>query len=607
MATHDYIIGNQGFPAFRSDLNDVLAAIVSNNSSATEPATKYAYMMWYDSTTNIWKMRNAANDAWISLATFDQATNTVNFLDSSVSILGLATSATGTVLTLTDTHLNSTVSIRLPDATSIQDDSGNEYIKFLKTASAINEISVTNSDTGNNPEISATGDDTNIDLKLTPKGSGNLVLDGIKFPNADGTANQVLQTDGSGNLSFANTSGGIAWQSSIVTGATLSAVSGNGYWINTTSNACTITLPASATVGDTIVFVDYARTWGTNAVTINQNSLNFQGGTSPNPVYDTEGQSVTIVYSGATQGWIPTVDDAVTDETPPPYSADFLVIAGGGGGGIGGGGSGGYRNSYSTEASGGGGSSESSLTFSVGTVYTITVGAGGPGQANSGVVGTNGVDSSISGTGITTITSTGGGGGGGNLNPSSIDGIAGGSGGGGGAFVGGSNFTGGSGTANQGYAGGIGRITDSPAAAAGGGGGASAVGGNGTSSPTVETGGVGGNGLASSITGSSVTRGGGGGGGSGNPQTASSAGGSGGGGQGAGANNTANVAGTVNTGGGGGGSGGTFNVSRAGGSGVVILRMPTANYSGIVTGAETPIVDGSDTILIFNASGSYTG
>jgi hypothetical protein len=119
--------------------------------------------------------------------------------------------------------------------------------------------------------------------------------------------------------------GSIAWQSSIVTGATLSAVSGNGYWINTTSNACTITLPASAAVGDQIIFVDYARTWATNAVTINQNSLNFQGQTSPNPEYNTDGQSVTIVYSGATLGWIPTVDDAVTDEVPQPYSVDFLV------------------------------------------------------------------------------------------------------------------------------------------------------------------------------------------------------------------------------------------------------------------------------------------
>ena len=69
----------------------------------------------------------------------------------------------------------------------------------------------------------------------------------------------------------------IAWQSSIVTGSTLTAVAGNGYWIDTTSNACTITLPASASVGDQLIFTDYARNWGTNAVTLNQNSLNFQG------------------------------------------------------------------------------------------------------------------------------------------------------------------------------------------------------------------------------------------------------------------------------------------------------------------------------------------
>jgi hypothetical protein len=85
-------------------------------------------------------------------------------------------------------------------------------------------------------------------------------------------------------------------------------------------------------VGDQIIFVDYARKWGTNAITINQNSLNFQGYSSPNPVYNTNGQSVSIVYSGATKGWIPTVDDDVTNEVPQAYSVDFLVIAGGGGG-----------------------------------------------------------------------------------------------------------------------------------------------------------------------------------------------------------------------------------------------------------------------------------
>jgi hypothetical protein len=79
-----------------------------------------------------------------------------------------------------------------------------ELVKFAETASAVNEITVTNSATGNSPEIAATGDDTNIDLKLTPKGTGKLNLDGIKFPNADGTVNQVLTTSGAGVLSFTN-------------------------------------------------------------------------------------------------------------------------------------------------------------------------------------------------------------------------------------------------------------------------------------------------------------------------------------------------------------------------------------------------------------------
>jgi hypothetical protein len=100
----------------------------------------------------------------------------------------------------------------------------------------------------------------------------------------------------------------IAWQSSIVTGSTLTAVAGNGYWIDTTSNACTVTLPGSASVGDQIIFSDYARTWGTNKIIIDSNGLNYQGDPDTLTVeYNTNGQSLNIVYSGATQGWIPTV------------------------------------------------------------------------------------------------------------------------------------------------------------------------------------------------------------------------------------------------------------------------------------------------------------
>lgn len=71
MATHDYIIANASGAAVRADLNNALAAIVSNNSNATEPATTYAYQWWADTTANVLKIRNSANDAWITLMELD--------------------------------------------------------------------------------------------------------------------------------------------------------------------------------------------------------------------------------------------------------------------------------------------------------------------------------------------------------------------------------------------------------------------------------------------------------------------------------------------------------------------------------------------------------
>jgi hypothetical protein len=200
----DFTLSNQAFGSFRTELNSVLSAVNSCQSGTTTPPSAVAGTIWLDTTsatTPTLKYYDGADN--ISLATIDHTANTVNWLDSTVSITGLTTTATGTVLTLSDTNLNSTVSIRIPTSKGIDDDSGNEFIKFTKTASAVNEFTIINSATGNAPEIQATGGDTNIDLKITPKGSGKINLDGIKFPNADGSANQALVTDGSGSLSFA--------------------------------------------------------------------------------------------------------------------------------------------------------------------------------------------------------------------------------------------------------------------------------------------------------------------------------------------------------------------------------------------------------------------
>jgi hypothetical protein len=184
---------------------------------------------------------------------------------------------------------------------AIEDDSNNEYVKFVKTATAVNEVSVTNAAASGAPEISATGDDTDIDLKITPKGSGKLNLDGIKFPNADGTVDQVLVTDGAGNLSFVDNTGGTAWVAVKTSGFT--AAAGEGYFCDTSGGAFTATLPATPTLGDEVTFVDYAGTFDTNNLTVGRNSENIQGSAADLTV-SVERAGLTLVYSGATQGWL---------------------------------------------------------------------------------------------------------------------------------------------------------------------------------------------------------------------------------------------------------------------------------------------------------------
>jgi hypothetical protein len=245
---------------------------------------------------------------------------------------------------------------------------------------------------------------------------------------------------------------------------------------------------------------------------------------------------------------------------------DYLVVAGGAGGagsdgvasGGGGGGAGGLRSTVT--ATGGGGSLETALSLTSGTGYAVTIGsggaAGGAGQNN----GSNGSNSAFS-----SITSTGGGGGSWGQRVAVATASNGGSGGGGGStnLSGANRSNGGAGTASQGYEGGY--SAQAPNAAAGGGG----AGQSGREADITGAGRAGGFGVATSISGTSITYAGGGGGGNSNTNSIN-AGGIGGGGAGArtGVNATS---GTSNTGGGGGGGQGG-GAGAAGGSGIVIVR-----------------------------------
>ena len=275
----------------------------------------------------------------------------------------------------------------------IRDENGNEQLFFSTTSSAVNYVNVTNAATGNDPKIAAAGDDSNIDLQIAPKGSGELVVgtgsaaptitsagaydltldtnsgtnsgtititdgaDGnitatpngtgvvavggntnpgtlqlncesnshgiklqspphsgsqsytLKFPTGNVTADRFLKvasvtgsgTTGVGQLSFAEVSGGTSWQAVTTTNATMAA--GEGYFVNTTSGAITMTLPGSASQGDEISIIDYAGTFDTNNLTVGRNSHKIQGSAADLTV-STERAGFTLVYVDATQGWL---------------------------------------------------------------------------------------------------------------------------------------------------------------------------------------------------------------------------------------------------------------------------------------------------------------
>jgi hypothetical protein len=420
--------------------------------------------------------------------------------------------------------------------------------------------------------------------------------------------------------------GTVDWQTSIKT-STFTAVNGEGYFVNTSGGAVTVNLPAGS-AGAIVSIKDYAQTFNTNNCTISANGSEKIENLTADLILDTLGIAVTLIYADATRGWQAVNSNEVTNSikfvaatggtiatcgdfkihtfTGPgtfcvsckgtssgSNTVSYMVVAGGGGGGLkrgGGGGAGGFREGKTPCTP----YTASPLVAPAGLPvsaqgYPITVGGGGTGGVGATPIcnaastpNANGSNSIFS-----TITSAGGGLGAGT---GSIPGPGGGPGGSGGAgFLGapgnpspGANAAGSGNTPSvsppQGNNGGAGFEPFSPGQA-GGGGGAGVVGNpyNSGGSPG-STDGKGGNGVATSISGSPVTRAGGGGGG-GRPTAYQGQAGSGGGGRGS---NNASAPwgcnqngenGTTNTGGGGGGSG-DVNAAQggAGGSGVVIIR-----------------------------------
>ena len=399
--------------------------------------------------------------------------------------------------------------------------------------------------------------------------------------------------------------GEVSWNTTKITADPGNAVSGVGYFCDTSGGAFTVTLPTSPSAGNVVAVSDYTGSFATNALTIGRNSQKIQGATADFKI-DRDNVSAQFIYVDATEGWrVVFTGDVAGDGLQQDYICasggtestcgnckihkftgpgtftvnsiasvaannvvSYMVVAGGGGGGAhrgGGGGAGGFREDkspvtpYTASPLDGAGA----ITVTA-TAFPITVGGGGAGEpACAPARGAKGSNSVFS-----TITSAGGGSGRNDDVALSTPSDSGGSGGGAGGGANPANVKGEGNTPpvspSQGNPGGDAVTSNAPPAnPGGGGGGATAPGvGPGPSNPGFPA--AGGAGATTNISGSPTAYAGGGGGGAG--------GAAGTGGGGAGGSSSAGGAGTANTGGGGGGGSGYPYAGGTGGSGIVIIR-----------------------------------
>jgi hypothetical protein len=219
MSQHDFNIANQTFPSFRSDLNDALQASATMSAGSSAPTTPYAYQLWFDTTTDTWKVRNSGNTAWISTITTDLATGNVGIGNSSpqsrLDITG-AGGGSGVAFKTTDASLNETFYIQ--DGGRV----GVRYTPFTvgiprTTSPATNAIfqveeagylTVLNS--GNvgigtslpNNSLQINGGATDTAFQITNSATGSTATDGFSITVENPTPDVVIRNREASNMRF---------------------------------------------------------------------------------------------------------------------------------------------------------------------------------------------------------------------------------------------------------------------------------------------------------------------------------------------------------------------------------------------------------------------
>ncbi len=326
-------------------LGAVSPQAITGNKVVTFPLLTETFYFIKNSTSGAYtvqlKAESGSGDT-VTFSTTDKGYKLL-YLDGVATNTGVIEIPLATAGTVTETGTQTLTNKTLTSpkiGTSILDTNGNELALLTATSSAVNEFTIANGASGNGPRLSATGE-TNVDLDLLAKGTGHVTIMGdtnpgslqlnceqnshgikltspahsanqsyeLKFPTGNVTADRFLKVDsvsgsgttGIGQLSFSEVSGGTSWQA--IKTSTFTAVAGEGYFINTTGGAFEMDLPAGS-IGDEVSFIDYAGTFDTYALTIDQNGTEkIMGSTDPLTV-SVERAANTLVYVDGTQGWL---------------------------------------------------------------------------------------------------------------------------------------------------------------------------------------------------------------------------------------------------------------------------------------------------------------
>ena len=326
-------------------LGAVSPEAITGNKVVTFPLLTETFYFIKNSTSGAYTVQlkaESGSGATVTFSTTDKGYKLL-YLDGVATNTGVIEIPLATAGTVTETGTQTLTNKTLTSpkiGTSILDTNGNELALLTATSSAVNEFTIANGATGNAPRLSATGE-TNVDLDLLAKGTGHVTIMGdtnpgslqlnceqnshgikltspahsanqsyeLKFPTGNVTADRFLKvasvsgsgTTGIGQLSFSEVSGGTSWQA--VKTSTFTAVAGEGYFINTTGGAFEMDLPAGS-IGDEVSFIDYAGTFDTYALTIDQNGTEKIAGSTDPLTVSVERAANTLVYTDGTQGWL---------------------------------------------------------------------------------------------------------------------------------------------------------------------------------------------------------------------------------------------------------------------------------------------------------------